>query len=1331
MNVNNSRNFYVRRQACRGENYAPNSCGPNKLSAQGGRCWGLALLVGMVLLLVPGIAAAQGSVARPRIAAQVNESALTVLRGNTHPLARRLNDQGAVADSLPLRRMLLLLRRGPDEDAALKQLMDRQQSNASPNYHQWLTPQQFGQQFGPADADIQIVSNWLQSHGFQIAKVSAGRTLIEFSGTAGQVRNAFHTEIHRYLVNGEQHFANNSDPQIPAALAPVVAGPVTLHDFPKKPQSRNLGVFRKSMATGKMVPLFGFAGCGTECNAVGPGDFAKIYHVDSLWSPGINGHLIDGAGQTIAITGDSEICTASSPDFTSSCAGNDDVAMFRSLFGLPPNPPNVIVDGPDPGFNVDETEGDLDVQWSGAVAKNATIDFVIAEQTETTSGIDLAAEYIVDNNLAPVLSESFGLCELFLGTNGNLFEAALWEQAAAQGITVIVASGDNGSAGCDDSTLPTPNAAQVFGAGVSGVASTPFNVAVGGTDFDVTLPAPGSYQTTYWGPNTTVGGIVDVSALSYIPETSWNDSCAQSFTAALTGCTSLPNLSSVNIDAGSGGQSNCASENTVGTNTTCTGAYSKPSWQTVATGSGLTAGNDLFRDIPDISLFAGTGQVGRSFYVICEADIMTGICNVTAGFVDVQVAGGTSASAPSFAGIMALVNQNMAVNHPTLSARQGNANYVLYNLAAKQSALNCNSSASGGPNSACNFNDVTKGNNSVPCLGGSFGCSDTTVSTTTYGVLETSSTGAPSGTLAFNAGTGLDLATGLGSINATNLVSNWATAVGAFTPTTTTLCVTTTAPPAACAAAPITITHGDTVYVNISVTPTPGTTPPTAEDVSLIGSGTTAPVDLFTSNDYLVSNADIYPLTNGSIGTTTKYLVGGSYNVIAHYAGDGTFGVSNSTPSPLVTVNPEASTAAVTVKTFNVLTGIATPSTSAPYGDVNFFRVDVTGSASGQASATGTVTLTDNGAGIMDPNGVTTTSPFALNAEGFLEDQTPFLAVGSHSFQAKFNGDPSYSASTVSTAVPFTVTKAPTISTASSSMNPVSANAPVALTAVIDTQSASNPSGGSLGLAPTGTVTFLSGTTPLGTVNSPVPGFDLNGFVELTASLNTQLIATDNITAVYNGDGNYMTSTSPAILITVTGGTTISVTPATATINITAAGQSGTDLITVNGSNVLNADNVALTCAVTASPAGAVYPPTCNAFGVPDTNFTAPNVINLTAANMTGNATMTVSTTPKSAAVFRPTDHPLGPSWFLVSEVGAFIACFLLLGISEQKRRGPVLLAMLLFAILAVGTSCGSAYSGGSGGGNPGTTPGMYTITVTATPSPGLVQQTSITVTVQ
>ena len=258
------------------------------------------------------------------------------------------------------------------------------------------------------------------------------------------------------------------------------------------------------------------------------------------------------------------------------CNGIDDVKQYRTLFGLPAaNLPNVILDGPDPGINVDEIEGDADVQLAGAVAKNATIDFVIAESTEATNGVDLAAEYVVTNNLAPVMSESFGACEANLGTSGNLFYATLWEQAAAQGITVIVSTGDNGSAGCDDPNPRECAAGQIAaqnGPAVNGIASTPFNVAAGGTDFDITLPTTGSYQSTYWGANATVGGISDISALSYIPETSWNDSCAQTVTG-VTGCTPTNG----GIVAGGGGQSNCAAQDTTG----CY-YYQKPSWQTLS-----------------------------------------------------------------------------------------------------------------------------------------------------------------------------------------------------------------------------------------------------------------------------------------------------------------------------------------------------------------------------------------------------------------------------------------------------------------------------------------------------------------------------------------------------------------------------------------------------------------------------------------------------------------------------------------------------------------------------------------------------------------------------
>ncbi len=1144
----------------------------------------IALLTVALLAAIPKHVAAQASTALARITTRVDDSVVTTLHGNTHPLARPANDRGAVADSLPMHRMLLLLQRGPDQESALRTLIDQQQSSTSPNYRQWLTPQQFGQQFGPSDADIQTVTSWLSSHGFQVAKVSTGRTVIEFSGTAGQVNSAFHTQIHSYTVNGKQYYANNADPQIPTALTPVVAGAVSLHNFPRKAQSHVVGTFRKTTTTGQVTPLnphaaplytFGCtssAGNVSTCNALGPGDFATIYNIEKLWNPGVSATKIDGTGQTIAIVGDSEICTQNSPDWNTSYIGpnnttvtcnSDDVATFRTLFGLPAKAPNVILDGPDPGFNSDEIEGDLDVQWSGAVAKNATIDFVIAENTEATAGTDLAAEYVVDNNLAPILSESFGTCEQSLGPSGNEFEATLWEQAAAQGITVIVSAGDSGSAGCDD---PNTQGAAQNGPAVNGIASTPFNVALGGTDFDTAVPG---YPSSYWGSNTTDAiGTNDVSATSYIPETTWNDSCAQNFTGLLTGCNTLTNGG---IVGGGGGQSNCSYED----NTGCY-YYPKPSWQTVASGSGLSVANDITRDLPDVSLFAADGYVSNSFYVVCEADfnLPPAPCSLsTNNFFDFIGVGGTSSAAPTFAGMMALVNQNMAVNHPSLSnttlgARQGNANYVLYNLAKSQSPSNCNSSA--GPIASCTFNDITKGNNSVPCFGGSFSCSNTSIASGAYGVVEPFSftTGAITNNLAWSAASGLDLATGLGSVNAYNLVTNWPTSVGAFIPTTPTLCLSTTATTLASCSGPINITHGQTVYVNVTVngpgsTPIPVTenfnvVPQIVEDVALVGTFpggnpgcnvagcNTGGVDHFTSNNYVIANANIYPLTSGTtvgLNYSTNALVGGTYNVIAHYAGDGTYGASDSTSPISVTVAPEASTASVSVGTVNPTTGNIFVASSVPYGDINLVRVDVVGT-SGQQSATGTVTLTDNGIAIVNPTGSTSPS-FSLNTEGYLEDQTTFLAVGSHSFVAKYNGDASYTASSNSGAAALTVTQAATTTTLTTSATSVASTANIILTAFVDTLSQ--------GANPTGTVSFFNNGTLISTVpNSQlVAMFDSNGFDGVQAVLTTKLSASGSITATYSGDTNYMTSTTATgVSVTVTGPAALTVTSTTASLPI-------------------------------------------------------------------------------------------------------------------------------------------------------------------------------------
>src|SRR6266849_463237 len=233
-----------------------------------------------------------------RITSAVDETKRVSLRGNVHPLARAEFDRGVAPAELPMQRMLLVLKRSSEQQTGLSQLMADQYNTASPSFHQWLTPEQFGQQFGPADADIQAVTSWLQTHGFQVAKVSKGKITIEFSGTTAQVKEAFRTEIHKYVIDGEEHWANASDPQIPAALEPVVHGIASLHNFRPKPMHHVAGAFTKARDTGKVQavrPEFDTPGGNF---GIGPADFATIYKV-----PG----AFDGTGQSIAIIGVSNI----------------------------------------------------------------------------------------------------------------------------------------------------------------------------------------------------------------------------------------------------------------------------------------------------------------------------------------------------------------------------------------------------------------------------------------------------------------------------------------------------------------------------------------------------------------------------------------------------------------------------------------------------------------------------------------------------------------------------------------------------------------------------------------------------------------------------------------------------------------------------------------------------------------------------------------------------------------------------------------------------------------------------------------------------------------
>jgi subtilase family serine protease len=677
------------------------------------------------LLLFPAArTSAQTSNVVSRIVQPVNDSQRTVLRGNTHPLARPEFDRGAAPSTLALDRMLLVLKRSPAQEAALARLLAEQQDRSSPNYHKWLTPVQFGQLFGASDQDVQKITSWLSSHGFVIDNVSNGRQLITFSGTAGQVEEAFHAPIHEFVVNGEQHWANANDPDIPEALVPVVAGVRSLHNFFPKPM-HHARVSAPGRTAAGVKAQFTFppksGQCSvlesTTCFALGPTDFATIYNVAQVWNEGF-----DGSGVDIAVISDSNINIS-------------DVRDFRSIFGLPPNDPVTIVppgssDPGQPGPNGDEVEAVLDVEWSGAVAKGATINLIASKSTATTFGGDLSAAYVIDfpnashtntsTGLFPILSESFGDCELNLGNAGNMFYNTMWSQAAAEGITVLVSSGDNGAAGCDVQQVsgPPKQPAQ-NGLGVNGLASTPFNVAVGGTDFNDI-----SSFCTYWNPCSGSANQpgTQASAVMYIPETTWNESCTNSnlitsfnsqFGSTAQDVCNNSQIATLGLVApvgGSGGKSACITSN--GGAASCSGGYPKPAFQ-----NGVTPNADTTRDLPDISMFAGSGTISASFYVVCEADfpgLNGAACNLSAGdFVD---AGGTSVSAQVFAGIMALVVEKNA------NSRQGNANTVLYALAGAENFADCNTNS---PAAGCVFNDITTGTIAMPCTTGTLHCTTT------------------------------------------------------------------------------------------------------------------------------------------------------------------------------------------------------------------------------------------------------------------------------------------------------------------------------------------------------------------------------------------------------------------------------------------------------------------------------------------------------------------------------------------------------------------------------------------------------------------------------
>ncbi len=600
--------------------------------------------------------------ATSRITQAIDDRNTIALRGSVHPMLQKATDQGRMDGATRLEGVSLIFKRTAEQDAAADKLLEDLQNPNSPSYHKWLTPEQYADRFGLSTSDMNKVTTWLQSQGFTVNRTARGRTQVWFSGTVSQIETVFRTEIHHFMVKGESHFANSVEPSVPSGLGEVVLGVHGLSNFRPKPRARRV-------AREMLRPNFTTSG-GTHFLA--PDDWGTIYNVKSIPAPA------DGAGQTIAVAGQSDVLNA-------------DLDAFRAAGGLParttsnfqrvlvPNSgTSVVVCTPS---NCDQDEASIDVEWTQAIARGATIKYVYVGNSSSTNVFD-SFQYAIDQNVAAVISMSYGNCEQNLPSSFLTAVQQMTQQAAMHGQTIAAASGDFGVADCDD--LPALPAQGGLSVDIPG--ASPYVTSVGGASFNGDL----ANASNFWNAGNNAGS---GSAKSYIGETTWNNTIALN-----------------QLSAGGGGASLL---------------FSKPSWQT---GTGVPS--DGARDVPDIALAADPQHDG---YLFCVTDLQGNSCPGNT-FTTNGVAGGTSFGAPTFAGIVAILNQKSG-------PRQGNINPALYALSAANVGA---------------FHDITTGNNIVPCDPATIDCP--TSGTAQYG---------------FSAGPGYDLVTGLGSIDAAVLVNNW------------------------------------------------------------------------------------------------------------------------------------------------------------------------------------------------------------------------------------------------------------------------------------------------------------------------------------------------------------------------------------------------------------------------------------------------------------------------------------------------------------------------------------------------------------------------------
>jgi subtilase family serine protease len=709
---------------------------------------GCLLLLAQQLWTTPKAVAADALFGRPLITEAVDETRLVKLSNNVPRAFNVENDRGLVADEFPLEHLQLQLKRSPAQEQAVEAFVEALHDPRSPEFHKWISAEDFGARFGVAASDLLAVQRWLAGRGFRVNFVYPSRMVIDFSGTGGLVKAAFRTEIHRLNVNGAAHIANVSDPFIPVALQSVIAGIVSLNDFRAHPKHRARPAY-----TGTKL-------CNGPCYLMTPSDLATIYNFNPLFE---GTPPITGKGQIVAVVEDSNLYD------------NKDWTDFRTAFGLSNyNNGSLEIVHPAPGAGgtacadpgvpfvdgfFDDDEATLDAEWASAAAPDAKILVATCKATQTTDGVYLAIQNLVNGKTPPpIISISYGQCEASMPEALRKAFKHLYQQAVAEGISVFVASGDSGPEDCDSSFDPKATT----GNGVDGWVSTPYDVAVGGTDFGDTYS---NNVATYWANSV---GKPWGTAKSYIPEIPWNDTCASALIASYLGysltygstgfCNSQKGKQFLDVLGSNGGPSSCATGDlSLGT---CKG-YPKPKWQRGVIG----IPDDGVRDVPDVSLFASDGAIWKHWYIFCYSNRKTYGSPCTGDPGKWAGAGGTSFAAPIVAGIQALINQKMD------GEAQGNPNYVYYKLAAQEYGVignsACNSSQRSNIATNCVFNDVTLGDIDMDCT-------DNVNCYKPSGAIGVESTSNRAYRPTYPATIGYDFATGIGTINAANLVNNWA-----------------------------------------------------------------------------------------------------------------------------------------------------------------------------------------------------------------------------------------------------------------------------------------------------------------------------------------------------------------------------------------------------------------------------------------------------------------------------------------------------------------------------------------------------------------------------